>query len=84
MLFLLNLIKKYFPKAKIIYRPSDPLVEFSNEEYAIAAEKRLIAKADKILLVNNESLAVYAEKFQMFIIKISFMLYQTGLIFRII
>lgn len=61
--FLLNLIKKYFPKAKIIYRPSDPLVEFSNEEYAIAAEKRLIAKADKILLVNNESLAVYAEKF---------------------
>lgn len=61
--FLLDLIKKYFPKAKIIYRPSDPLVEFSNEEYAIAAEKRLIAKADKILLVNNESLAVYAEKF---------------------
>lgn len=61
--FLLDLIKKYFPKAKIIYRPSDPLVEFSNEEYAIVAEKRLIAKADKILLVNNESLAVYAEKF---------------------
>lgn len=61
--FLLDLIKKYFPKAKIIYRPSDPLVEFSNEEYAIAAEKRLIVKADKILLVNNESLAVYAEKF---------------------
>ena len=61
--FLLDLIKKYFPKAKIIYRPSDPLVEFSNEKYAIEAEKRLIAKADKILLVNNESLAVYAEKF---------------------
>lgn len=61
--FLLDLIKKYFPEAKIIYRPSDPLVEFSDEEYMIAAEKRLIAKADKILLVNNESLGVYAENF---------------------
>jgi hypothetical protein len=61
--FLLPLIKKYFPDAQIIYRPSDPLVEFNNEEYLITAEKQLIAVADKILLVNDESIAVYKENF---------------------
>jgi hypothetical protein len=61
--FLLPLIKKYFPNAQIIYRPSDPLVEFSNEEYIIPIEKQLIETANKILLVNEESIAGYKDYF---------------------
>lgn len=61
--FLADLIKKYFPIAQIVYRPSDPLVDFSNEKYEINAEKHLISLADKILLVNEESLSVYKEKY---------------------
>jgi hypothetical protein len=60
---LLPLIKKHFPQAQIIYRPSDPLIEFSNENYVIRAEKQLITVADKILLVNDESLTVYKDNF---------------------
>jgi len=61
--FLLDLIKSYFPKSLIVYRPSDPLVDFSNEPYIIDAEKHMIDIADKILLVNNESLDVYKKVF---------------------
>lgn len=61
--FLFELIKQYFPDAKIIYRPSDPIVDFQNEAYMILAEKKIIAGADKVLLVNNESMEVYKDKF---------------------
>ena len=52
-------IKKLFPQAKIIYRPSDPLVYASVPERTKALEKNMLLKADKVLLVNEEGLAAY-------------------------
>ena len=60
---LLDLVKKHYPKAQIVYRPSDPIVDFGNEAYMVQAEKKLIAVSDKVLLVNDESRELYKEKF---------------------
>lgn len=50
-------IKKLFPKAKIIYRPSDPVCANKNaSKHIIAAEKELLFNADAVFLVNNENL----------------------------
>lgn len=56
-------IKRLFPKAKIIYRPSDPLWEFSRQFYAIDGERKMIELADKVLTVNEESIDGYQTKF---------------------
>lgn len=76
--FLLPLVKKYFPKAKIVYRPSDPLVEFANEDYYITAEKEMITMADKVLVVNIESLNVYREAFSDIFVKEKFHVVSNG------
>lgn len=62
-LFLLDLIREYFPNSLIIYRPSDPIIDFKEDGCLVEAEKRMIFFADKILLVNNESLELYRNKF---------------------
>lgn len=56
-------IKKEFPHAKIIYRPSDPLWEFSNDFFNIRGEATMIEIADRILTVNEESIDGYQYKF---------------------
>lgn len=58
-IFLLDKIKKYFPDAKIIYRPSDPLVFDSVPQRLKEAEKRILKTADLSLIINNEGLAAY-------------------------
>lgn len=60
---LVEKIKKHFPKAKIIYRPSDPLWEFSNDFFNKKGEARMITRADRILTVNEESIEGYRYKF---------------------
>ncbi len=63
--FLLDIIKKYFPKAQIVYRPSDPIVDFNNEDKCLVeAERKIISVADKVLLVNDESGTLYKEKYE--------------------
>lgn len=52
-------IKKLFPQAKIIYRPSDPLVYASVPARTKALEKNMLLKADRVLLVNEEGLEAY-------------------------
>ncbi len=54
-------IKKSFPKAKIIYRPSDPLVYASVPERTRNLERNMLLKADKVLLVNPEGLEAYRQ-----------------------
>ncbi|GAB7257506.1 GumK N-terminal domain-containing glycosyltransferase [Polaribacter sp. OB-PA-B3] len=49
-------IKKLFPKAKIIYRPSDPVCANKNaSKYIIAAEKEILFNADAVFIVNDEN-----------------------------
>ncbi len=54
-------IRKRFPAAKIIYRPSDPLVYASVPERTRALERNMLLKADKVLLVNTEGLEAYRQ-----------------------
>lgn len=62
-LHLLNLIKRHNPHAKIVYRPSDPVVDISNEPALIEAEHQMLLIADTIILVNEESRDVYKSSF---------------------
>ena len=51
-----NKIKKLFPEAKIIYRPSDPICANANAYVKLKElEKELLEKADLVLLVNKEN-----------------------------
>lgn len=61
--FLLDLVKKYNPKAKIFYRPSDPIVDLPSEDYLIEAERKMLLAADLTILVNEESRELYHTKF---------------------
>lgn len=62
-------IKKEFPKAKIIYRPSDPLWEFSNDFFNEIGEKEMLELADIVLTVNQESIVGYEHKYPEIFIK---------------
>lgn len=63
-LFMLDKIQSNFPKAKIIYRPSDPVVDISNEKALVEAEYQMLQKADCVVLVNEESREVYKKAFR--------------------
>ena len=60
---LVDKIKAKAPNARIIYRPSDPLWEFSNDFFNEKGEENILAKADLILTVNENSISAYKEKF---------------------
>lgn len=56
-------IQKRFPRATIVYRPSDPLWEFSHSFYHIKGEQEMLEIADKIILVNDQSGIGYQKMF---------------------
>lgn len=56
-------IKREFPYARIIYRPSDPLWEFSNDFFNIKGENEMLQLADRIITVNEESIEGYKYRF---------------------
>jgi hypothetical protein len=61
---LLDDLKQCYPQALLIYRPSDPLVASPNcPEWLAQAEKRMMATADKVLLVNEEGRETYEARF---------------------
>ena len=61
---LLDDLKQCYPQASLIYRPSDPLVANQNcPGWLAEAEKRMMAAADKVLLVNEEGLEIYKAQF---------------------
>jgi glycosyltransferase involved in cell wall biosynthesis len=58
-ILLLDKIKKHFPKAKIVYRPSDPLmIEGCSPELKIL-ETKMLETAGMNFIVNNEGIDVY-------------------------
>lgn len=56
-------IREKFPQATLVYRPSDPLWEFSNSFYHIRGEQEMLEIADKIILVNEQSGIGYQKVF---------------------
>lgn len=75
---LVDEIKRAFQKAKIIYRPSDPLWEFSNDFYAERGEEQMLKLADRVLTVNEESIEGYRFKFPKLFNKSKFICLPNG------
>lgn len=57
--YFIDKLKKLFPAAKMIYRPSDPMVYASIPERVKKMEQNILYKADLSLIVNDEGLQAY-------------------------
>lgn len=55
----INKLRKLFPTAKMIYRPSDPMVYDSIPERVKKLEQHMLYSADLNILVNKEGLEAY-------------------------
>ena len=56
---LIDKITKLFPAAKIVYRPSDPLMYDGAKKRYIKNEAKILKRADLTLLVNDGSVNIY-------------------------
>lgn len=77
MIFL-DTIKKMFPEAKIIYRPSDPLMYDGALTRYVKNETKIMKKADLNLIVNKEGLELYRRKIQDFETSVNYKLLSNG------
>ncbi len=59
-------LRKIFPQAKMIYRPSDPMVYASIPNRVKRLEQHMLYSADLNILVNNEGLEAYRKSIQDF------------------
>ena len=75
---LLDTIKDLFPKSKIIYRPSDPLVAFKYGRRLKKFEFNMLAKADIVFLVNQKGYNLYKKQFPCFDEKVNFKILSNG------
>ena len=60
---LFKYLKNKFPKAKFIYRPSDPLIAFDHGRWLRKAEWDVLNRSDLTLLVNQEGEDLYSKLF---------------------
>ena len=72
-------LKKLFPQAKMIYRPSDPMVYASIPDRVKKLEQNILYKADLTLLVNNEGLEAYQKTIPDFDSKVNYQLLSNGI-----
>ena len=63
---LFDFLKKRFPQAKFVYRPSDPLMYDGALARRAKAEEHVMLGADMTLVVNDEGLALYRRKIPQF------------------
>lgn len=61
-IYLLDIVKKYNPEAKIVYRPSDPLMVDGTPEEICRQEERLMKMADMNYIVNESGFNLYRSK----------------------
>ena len=71
-------IKKMFPGAKIIYRPSDPLMYDGALSRYVKNETRMMKAADLNIIVNQEGLDLYKRKIPDFDSSIKYELLSNG------
>ena len=76
--YLQKKISRLFPDAKIVYRPSDPMVFGSVPSRLKNAEKEMLLNADLNLIVNMEGLEAYRKSIPDFENKAKFELLSNG------
>ena len=72
-------LKKLFPTAKMIYRPSDPMVYASIPERVKKLEQNILYKSDLSLIVNSEGLDAYRKSVPDFDSKVRYQLLSNGI-----
>ncbi len=58
----LDKLKKLFPNARMVYRPSDPMVHNTAPKRLKDMEKHILLNSDLTILVNSESLDAYRKE----------------------
>lgn len=76
---LLPKIKKLFPSAKIVYRPSDPMVYDSVPDRVKMLERKMLYSADINLIVNDEGVAAYKKAFADFDTRVNHKVLSNGI-----
>lgn len=75
---LLDKIKKLYPNAKIIYRPSDPLTFAAVPKRVKKMESHILKTADMSFIVNEEGLAAYRKNIPDFDITVKHQILSNG------
>ena len=76
---LLDFVTSFFPDAKIVYRPSDPMVYASVPERIKLFERTILYRADKSLIVNKEAIAAYKKSIPDFDEKVKYEILSNGI-----
>lgn len=75
---IFDLIKKYHPNSKYIYRPSDPrMIDGASEEIRLL-EEHVMLKSDCVFIVNKAGLTLYQNKIKDFDKRIKSVLLPNG------
>lgn len=74
----LDQLKKLFPQAKMVYRPSDPMMFDGALSRYVENETKMLLGADLNILVNKEGLELYRRKIQDFDSKAKYELLSNG------
>lgn len=77
--YFIDKLKKYFPNAKMIYRPSDPMVYASIPDRVKKMEQNILYKADLNLIVNQEGIDAYKKSILDFDTKVKYELLSNGI-----
>lgn len=77
MLYL-DSLRKLFPTAKMIYRPSDPMMFDGALSRYVENETKMVLGADLNILVNNDGLELYHRKIPDFDTKAKYVLLSNG------
>ncbi len=72
-------LRKLFPVAKMIYRPSDPMVYASIPERVKKLEQHMLYSADLNILVNNEGLEAYRKSVPDFDSRVKYTILSNGI-----
>lgn len=72
-------LRKLFPAAKMIYRPSDPMVYASIPERVKKLEQHMLYSADLNILVNNEGLEAYRKSAPDFESRVKYTVLSNGI-----
>lgn len=72
-------IRRLFPQARIIYRPSDPMVYASVPERVKALERHILMTADLSLIVNQEGVESYKKSIPDFDQKVRYQVLSNGI-----
>ena len=77
--YFIDKLKKLFPNAKMIYRPSDPMVYASIPDRVKKMEANILYKADLNLIVNQEGIEAYKKSIPDFESKVKYELLSNGI-----